>query len=81
MHNTYQKRMTTEGFELIDFAEDENTVFTAWSKNDKTVHVETYKKRTNDTDNYEVMTKYPDCWVGHNSFKSVIKEINDYINE
>lgn len=81
MHKVYQKKMTDSGFELIDFAEDTETVFTAWSKNDKSVHVETRKKRGSNYDNYEVMTKYPDCWVGHNSFKEVFKDINTYINE
>ena len=81
MHKIYQDRMLSEGFELIDYAENDELVLTVWEKNGKSVFIETMVKRVKHEPNYFVMTKYEDCWSGRDSFKEVIKEVNEYINE
>lgn len=80
MHKVYQEKMVEAGFELIDYAEDDTQVFTAWSKNDKSVFVETRKVREPKEPNYSIKTKWDQCWDGYDSFKSVFKNINNYIN-
>jgi hypothetical protein len=80
MHKVYQAKMNEEGFALLDYAEDDKQVFTAWTKNDKSVFVETRKIRTPKEPNYMLMTNHEDCWDGYDSFKSVFKNINNYIN-